>query len=152
DIVVLAFERPDLALDEAVELVQIGCDVGWDVEIHGALPPANAFVSRSPAILRGRQVDAEAAAAILCRQANCIAAVAPRDLSNEREAEAAAAAAFAGGCQAIEGLENALAFAGWHARPVVAHVQHRSTAFPGDGHVDRAIAGISARILDEIAD
>ena len=35
DIVVLALERPDLALDEGVELAQIGRDIGGNVEIHG---------------------------------------------------------------------------------------------------------------------
>ena len=35
DIVVLALERPDLALDESVELNQIRRDVGGNVEIHG---------------------------------------------------------------------------------------------------------------------
>src|SRR5713226_2693697 len=35
DIVVLALERPDLALDERVELSQIRRDVGGNVEIHG---------------------------------------------------------------------------------------------------------------------
>ena len=35
DIVVLALERPDLALDEGVELNQVRRDVGGNVEIHG---------------------------------------------------------------------------------------------------------------------
>ena len=35
DVVVLALERPDLALDEVVELDQVGRDVGGNVEIHG---------------------------------------------------------------------------------------------------------------------
>ena len=35
DIVVLALERPDLALDESVELDQIRRDVGGNIEIHG---------------------------------------------------------------------------------------------------------------------
>ena len=35
DIVVLALEWTDLALDEGVELVQIGRDVRGNVEIHG---------------------------------------------------------------------------------------------------------------------
>jgi len=38
DIVVLALQRPDLALDEFVELDQIGRDVGGNVEIHAVLP------------------------------------------------------------------------------------------------------------------
>ena len=35
DIVVLPLERPDLALDEGVELNQIRRDIGGNVEIHG---------------------------------------------------------------------------------------------------------------------
>ena len=38
DIVVLPFQRPDLALDELVEFTQIGCDFGGNVEIHSELP------------------------------------------------------------------------------------------------------------------
>ena len=37
DIVVGLLQRLDLALDEAVELGQIGCEVGGQVEIQGAL-------------------------------------------------------------------------------------------------------------------
>src|SRR5262245_8677223 len=35
DVVVFALERPDLALDELVELAQIGRDLRGDVEVHG---------------------------------------------------------------------------------------------------------------------
>ena len=36
DVVVLALQRPDLALDELVQLAQIGRDLRGNVEIHGA--------------------------------------------------------------------------------------------------------------------
>ena len=51
DVVVLALERPDLALDEGIELAQIGRDVGGNVEIHGPLP----FVWR-PSYAAGRSI------------------------------------------------------------------------------------------------
>ena len=38
DVVVLPLQRPDLALDEGVELDDIGRDVGGNGEIHGVLP------------------------------------------------------------------------------------------------------------------
>ena len=46
-------------------------------------------------ILRGRQVDAEAAAAAFCRQANRVAAVTAGDVAHQGEAKAAAAAGLA---------------------------------------------------------
>ena len=48
DVVVLALQRPDLALDEGVELGQIGRDLGGNGEIHGALPLMN---GRSPHLM-----------------------------------------------------------------------------------------------------
>src|SRR5665213_1463190 len=71
----------------------------------------------------GRQVDAEAAAGAVCRQANSLAAVAPDDLAHQGEAEARAAAGLAAARQAMERLEDALALVGRHTRPVVAHLQ-----------------------------
>src|SRR5215475_12120160 len=35
DVVVLALQRPNLALDESVELAQVGRDVGGNIESHG---------------------------------------------------------------------------------------------------------------------
>src|SRR5258708_11000996 len=39
DIVVLALERPDLALDEFVKLAQVGCDLRGNLEVHGRFLP-----------------------------------------------------------------------------------------------------------------
>ena len=84
------------------------------------LPPVNAVMNgRSPAILGSGQVDAEAAAAAFCRQANRLAAMTPGDLAHQGEAKAAAAAVLAASRQAIERLEDALALVGRHAGPVV---------------------------------
>src|SRR5882757_8965232 len=75
DVVGLALQRPDLALDEGVELPKIGRNLRGNVEIHGAAPPVNAINMNgcSPGILRSRQVDPEAAAAAFCRQADGVA-------------------------------------------------------------------------------
>src|SRR5258708_15236727 len=95
------------------------------------------------AILRGRKVDAEAAAAALCRQANRLAAVAARDLAHQSEAKPAAAAVLARCGETIERFEDALALVRRNARAVVAHFQHNTIGFPGNRNVDRALAGIA---------
>src|SRR5258707_396164 len=97
DVVVLALERPDLALDEGVQLAQVGRDLRGNAEIHGACS-----VGRS---LRRRQVDPEAAAAALCRKADCGAVVAAGDVAHQSEAEPAAAAGLARRGGTIERLE-----------------------------------------------
>jgi hypothetical protein len=38
DVVVFFLERPDLARDEAIELVEIGDEIGRQCKIHGAVP------------------------------------------------------------------------------------------------------------------
>src|SRR5581483_7280480 len=55
DVVVRALERPDLALDELVQLAQVGRDLSGNLEVHGV-----ASVGRT---LRRGQVDPKAAAA-----------------------------------------------------------------------------------------
>jgi len=84
---------------------------------------------RSPAILGGGQVDAEAAAATLCRQANRFAAVTSGDLADQRQAKATAAAVLAGLFETIEGFEDARAFGRRHAGPVVGNIQHGAARF-----------------------
>ena len=101
------------------------------------VPPLNAIMNgRSPAILRRRQVDPEAAAAAFCRQANRIAAVTAGDVAHQGEAEPAAAAGLAAPAEAIERLEDALALGGRHAGPVVAT---SSTARPASALTEIAI-------------
>src|SRR6185436_9734623 len=75
DVVVLAFERSDLALDELVELAQVGRDVGGNLEIHGASSLCRPSLCSGRQSLRRRQVDPEAAAAVVGRKANDGAAV-----------------------------------------------------------------------------
>src|SRR4029453_10334924 len=105
DVVVLALQRPDPALDEGVELPQIRRDLGRNVEIHGAAPPVNVH---SPGILRSRQVDPEAAATAFSRQADGAAAMTAGDVEHQGEAKSAAAAGLAAAGQAIEGVANRL--------------------------------------------
>ena len=83
--------------------------------------------AHSPLILGGRQVDAKAAAATFCRQANRIAAVTTCDFADQGKTEPAAVAALPRRSQAIEGLEDTFAFVRWHARSVVAYFEHRAT-------------------------
>src|SRR5260370_36618771 len=91
DIVVLALERPDLTLDEGVEFAEIRRDLRGNVEIHGPFLRANALIDGfSPAILGATPVDAEAAAATLCRPANRFAAVTSAALADQRQADATA--------------------------------------------------------------
>ena len=77
-------------------------------------------------MLRRGQVDAEAAAAAVCRHANSVTAVTAGDLADQGKAETCAAAGLARRGQAIERLEDAFAFVGRHAGPVVAHVEKRA--------------------------
>src|SRR5262245_18940 len=107
---------------------------------------------RSPRIFSGRQVDAEAAAAPFCRQADGVAAVAAGDVEDQGEAKAAAAAGLAAAGQAIEGLEDALSLRLRYARPVIGDFENGAASLDGDGGGDRASATVAAGILQEIAD
>src|SRR4051812_8185111 len=104
NIVVLALQRPDFALDEGVELPQIRRDLGRNVEIHWGRSLVNAINMNgdSPGILRSRQVDPEAAAAAFCRQADSVAAMTAGDVEHQGETEPAAATGLAAAGQAIE--------------------------------------------------
>src|SRR5437899_6565922 len=85
------------------------CRLAGRLEPHRAADATALVVHRHAARLRRRQVDAEAAAPALCRQANRLAAVAARDLAHQGEAKPAAAPALARRGQAIERLEDAFA-------------------------------------------
>src|ERR1700722_15667100 len=118
-----------------------------------AVPPLNTILNgHSSAILGGGQVDAEAAAAALCRQANRFTAVTSGDLADQRQAKATAAAILARLFEAIEGFEDALALGRRHAGPVVGHFQHGAAGFGGDRNRDRPVACITPGVFEEVAD
>src|SRR5262249_35042522 len=108
DVVVLALQRADLALDGFVEFAQVRRNVGRDLEIHGPSSGDPDCKRAFTCILGGRQVDAEAAAATLCRQANRVTTATTRDLAHQRQSQSTAAAGLARVRQAIEGLEDPL--------------------------------------------
>src|SRR6476620_10240503 len=84
----------------------------------------------------------EACPGALRRLALHRAVVALGDGAHQRQAQADTAIAFAGARQAIERLENALAFFRRNPRTVVAHAHHRVVALPAqlDGHGAAAVA------------
>src|SRR5262245_55968015 len=97
------------------------------------------------------QRDDEAGAAAGAVLAADAAAVAFGDGLDQRQAEADTAVAFAGAGQAIEGLEDALAQRGGHARTAIvdADLRRVATGCEFDGRFAGAVA---ARVLKQVAD
>jgi hypothetical protein len=82
-----------------------------------------------------------------------VAAVALGDLAHQREAKPAAATGLGRAGQAIEGLEDPLALAFGHARPVIAHLDPgASVGGAADPHLGLRGAAAAAGVLEEIAD
>src|SRR5438552_14032851 len=84
----------------------------------------------------GRQVDLEAAPAALAGEAARVAAVAPRDLADQSEAEARAGLRGRSGGRPIERREDLLALLLRHAGAAIAHAQAHASALAMDVGLD----------------